>query len=286
MREGQASTTAAFVGFSRGVGIREEGRDDHAHALVHGPLGWLLRGYERHPAARPALRMAFRVALLGMVDHIHLRTAAIDRRVQDALASGIEQVVVLGAGLDARAWRLPGVEAADIFEVDHPSTQAHKRRAVEGRLPRARIVRYVSVDFEHESFGDALLEASLDPARPTAWIWEGVTMYLPHEAIQASLTEMARVSAPGSRLLTTYLVPDSIPLWPVGPMVIEAVFRHVFGEELRGKIPSEDFAAMLAQAGFEVLDDTDSRAWAEPEGASPHGAFALRGERLNHAVLR
>src|SRR5512139_2026895 len=113
MREGKASTTAAFVGFSRGVGIHDEGRDHHAHALVHGPLGWVLRAYERMPTARPALRTALRVVSLGMVDHVHLRTAAIDLRLQEALASGIDQVVVLGAGLDARAWRLPGMEGAD-----------------------------------------------------------------------------------------------------------------------------------------------------------------------------
>jgi len=284
MREGRTSTTAAFVSFARGVGARDRGRDRHAHALVQGPLGWLLQGFERVPAAQPALRQALRVASLGAVDHMYLRTAAIDRRLVEAFSGGIDQLVVLGAGLDARAWRMPEMAEVDVFEVDHPATQAHKRGRIGGHLPRARSLHYVPVDFERESFADALLAAGLDPARPTAWVWEGVVMYLPEAVTASSVRDIARISAPGSRLLATYLVPRAIPFGPVSNRLVEAIFRDVFGEEIRGEIAPDRLAALLAREGFDVLDDTSSAAWARSERTPAGLPAVLRGERLVHAI--
>jgi hypothetical protein len=70
-----------------------------------------------------------------------------------------------------RAHRLPGLELVDVFEVDHPATQAYKRRLA-GGLPL--LVRYVAVDFERDVLAQRLADGGHDGARPTLWIWEGV----------------------------------------------------------------------------------------------------------------
>ncbi|HLH13704.1 MAG TPA: class I SAM-dependent methyltransferase, partial [Solirubrobacteraceae bacterium] len=83
-----------------------------------------------------------------------VRTRAIDDFVLDAANAGCEQALLLGAGYDTRASRLPALASASVFEVDHPATQARKRRAL--RRVSAANVRYVPVDFERDSLTAAL----------------------------------------------------------------------------------------------------------------------------------
>ena len=103
------------------------------------------------------------------------RTVAIDDAVREC---DHPQVVVLGAGLDGRAWRMPELAGVDVYEVDHPASQDDKRaRAGDLGEPAARL-HWVPVDFEHDDLTGALDEAGHDPARPTTWVWEGVVAYL------------------------------------------------------------------------------------------------------------
>src|SRR5690606_11278337 len=107
-----------------------------------------------------------------------LRTLAIDALVTEGMREGIEQCVILGAGLDARAYRLPALTGKKVYEVDHPATQRFKRsRSKRLPSPMAELV-YVSVDFGREAIDDRLLQAGFDPSVPTLFVWEGVTMYL------------------------------------------------------------------------------------------------------------
>ena len=152
---------------------------------------------------------------LGLVEHLALRTLAIDRVVAASVAKGADQVVILGAGLDARAWRMDAMARAVVFEVDHPSTQRFKRERLGSRTSageRARAdVRFVEVDFERESLAARLAEAGHDVRRATTWIWEGVTPYLAPEATRATLAIVAVRSAPGSVLAVTYATPSMEP---------------------------------------------------------------------------
>ena len=140
-------------------------------------------------------RRAMRATTLGLIDHAVLRTQAIDAHLASALRSGIDQIVILGAGLDARAWRLPALESTTVFEVDHPATQRYKQRRIGRRTPCAE-VRYVAVDFEKARFSQGLERAGFRSADPTMWIWEGVAMYLPLDAIRDTLEQLTRLSAP------------------------------------------------------------------------------------------
>jgi methyltransferase (TIGR00027 family) len=135
------------------------------------------------------------------------RTRLIDDLVVAALAHGARQVLLLGAGYDSRAYRLPGIDRVPVFEADHPATQAVKRRLVRGavRPERRRHVHYVPVDLLRQDLGDALLAAGFAALEPTVVVWEGVTNYLDEPAVDATLRRIAALTATGSSLIFTYV---------------------------------------------------------------------------------
>jgi methyltransferase (TIGR00027 family) len=140
----------------------------------------------------------------GVRTSIIARTRLIDDWVQDAARSGAAQLVLLGAGLDSRAWRLPSLANLRIFEVDHPSTSSAKqRRLKELRADLAR-VRFVQVDFDREQLADRLAEAGFDPSRRTVVVWDGVTNYLQAEAVDAIAAWAGRLAV-GSEFIFTYV---------------------------------------------------------------------------------
>lgn len=274
MREGKPSFTAAAVAAARAV----RGVDPLAQGLVDGTLAWLVRVGRAGKAPAAALNLA----TLGLLDHIEMRTRAIDAAVREGVAGGTTQLVILGAGLDARAWRMADLARVHVFEVDHPSTQAFKRSRVGARQPAARDVRFVAVDFSRDDLGDALAAARHDPDSPTFWIWEGVTPYLPREAVRSTLAAIAARSAPRSRIAVTYGTPDGTPLGPAAVRVANVAFR-VMGEELVGLISLDEMHAELDAAGFRVIDDTPASEWGARYGGKKR-RLLLVDERLAVAV--
>jgi methyltransferase (TIGR00027 family) len=133
------------------------------------------------------------------------RTRFMDDVVERSLADGVAQVVILGAGFDARPYRMPSMARALVFEVDHPATSAVKQatmRAALGREPTH--VRFVEVDFQTDSLAAAMPARGYLEERPTLFVWEGVTNYLSEAAVSETLAWCA-AAAPGSRLLFTYV---------------------------------------------------------------------------------
>jgi methyltransferase (TIGR00027 family) len=138
------------------------------------------------------------------------RTRFIDEAVQDVLSQGIEQVVILGAGLDTRPYRLAGMEHARVFEVDLPSVQEVKKKKLHkhfGRLPQQ--VTFLPIDFDTQSLEAVFTGTPFDPASPAIFVWEGVTQYLSEEAVRRTLAFVA-TSAPGSILVFTYVLKSFI----------------------------------------------------------------------------
>ncbi|XVU21577.1 class I SAM-dependent methyltransferase [Actinoplanes sp. CA-054009] len=130
------------------------------------------------------------------------RTVYIDEAVRERPHP---QVVILGAGLDGRAWRMPELAGVAVFEVDQPASQADKRRRAAG-LPGSPPT-FVPVDFGRDHLGGALGAAGHRPEVPTTWIWEGVVPYLTEAEVAATVAEVAARSAPGSRLIVNFQVP-------------------------------------------------------------------------------
>ena len=253
MREGKPSFTAAAVAAARGIAKV----DPLAMALVDGPLSLVMRAGRVGRASAAAVNFA----TLGLVDHIEMRTLAIDEALREAVEAGVRQLVVLGAGLDARAWRMPELAETRVFEVDHPSTQAYKRERVGARSPTAKEVRFVAVDFAKDSLEGALANAEHDATAPTFWLWEGVTPYLPLEAIRATLTAVASRSAKGSRIAVTYGTPQGSPLGATAVRAARFAFRVMIGEALVGLLSPEAMHEELADVGYRLLEDLSAEQW-------------------------
>jgi methyltransferase (TIGR00027 family) len=138
------------------------------------------------------------------------RTRFIDDAVDQALSRGIGQVVILGAGLDTRPYRLSGIERTRVFEVDLPAVQEGKKKKLQkrfGRLPAH--VTFIPIDFDKESLQDVFTGTPFDPASPAIFIWEGVTQYLTEEAVRHTLAFIG-AAAPSSVLVFTYILKSVI----------------------------------------------------------------------------
>lgn len=139
-------------------------------------------------------------ARVAMARHIVLRTRFFDDYLQQAAADGLRQVVLLAAGLDARAFRLPWPAGTRLFELDLPESLAFKEGVLRRAGARPRCARTVLPVDLREDWATAVAGAGFDPAEPTAWLIEGLLIYLGKEAAAALLETVGRLSAPGSRL--------------------------------------------------------------------------------------
>ena len=220
-------------------------------------------------AAREGVR-GFRLEMARvMADMMALRTSAIDAAVRDAIADGATQLVILGAGYDGRAWRLPELAGVKVFEVDHPATQGDKRARVAELPPPAGIVTFVPVNFERDALGDALERAGHDRSAPTCWIWEGVVMYLTRDAMRGTFAAVAQRSAPGSTLIVNYHTTRR-------GLFAQLIFRLIGEPQISAWTP-EEMAADLRSAGFEVREDSGMAEWnerfAQRRGRVERGAY-------------
>ena len=139
-----------------------------------------------------------------LIDMIAVRTKFFDDSFTDAAAAGIRQAVILASGLDSRAYRLPWPAATTVYEIDLPDVLAFKAGVLadlEAQPTADR--RTVAVDLR-DDWPAALRAAGFDDDAPTAWIAEGLLMYLPPEAQERLFDNIDRLSAPGSRIATEY----------------------------------------------------------------------------------
>ena len=136
-----------------------------------------------------------------------VRTRHFDRLFTDAAAEGVRQAVILAAGLDARAYRLPWPDGTAVYEVDQPDVIDFKSRTLAdlGAKPTADR-RTVAIDLRND-WPKALRDNGFDSTQPTAWIAEGLLIYLPSEAQDLLFDRINELSAAGSRVATEH-IPD------------------------------------------------------------------------------
>ena len=185
---------------------------------------------------------------------------------------GIGQLVILGAGFDTRAYRLPAGSPVRCFEVDRPKTQALKRDLLaKAGVDTSRVV-FVSADFEQDDWLAKLVEAGFDQSRPALLLWEGVMIYLEREAVEATLRKVAGL-AKGSLLAFDYFTSEALDsqslYWRYGRWATKAA-----GEPLKFGVDStppsrERLAELLGSCGLALGEqqtlgkETDGkRAWA------------------------
>ena len=188
------------------------------------------------------------------------RTRGMDEFVREEVAEGAVQVVILGAGLDSRAYRLSELAETTVFEVDHPVTAAYKRErvaAVIGRPPAN--VRYVEIDFASEDLAAVLAAAGYDASERSAIVWSGVAPYLEPAAVDATLGWIA-AQTPGSGAIFDYcwqeLVDGEADEKPGARNLRRRVAAQ--GEPLRSGIPRGMTGVFLAARGLELVEDLDA----------------------------
>jgi methyltransferase (TIGR00027 family) len=190
------------------------------------PTGWRARFRYEHLTRESQMMVA--------------RTVAIDADLRNGATP---QVVILGAGLDGRAWRMRELGTSLVFEVDHPDSQQQKLQRIVPLTREAREVRFVPVDFRRDDLARALEAAGHDPHLPTAWLWEGVVMYLDRDEIETTLRIVENRSAPGSRLIVAY----HQPAWM---LLLLAVIVRRLGEPIRTVLTPQQMRELLARYGF------------------------------------
>jgi methyltransferase (TIGR00027 family) len=241
MQTGQASRTAL------GVAIRRVAHQlaDHPPVLID-PIAVRLIGdhYPRH------MERAMHTVARDFRCFMAVRSRVAEDRLAEAVAAGVTQYVVLGAGLDTFALRNP-FPALRVFEVDHPATQKWKRAMLKrAQLHEPETMRFVPLDFEHKTLAAGLREAGFDATQPAFFGWLGVVPYLTLAAFHATLGTIAALPAP-SGVCFDYSLPRE-RLSPLGRTAFDRLAARVAaaGEPLQLFFTPEAMAEEVHRAGF------------------------------------
>jgi methyltransferase (TIGR00027 family) len=258
MRQHEASRTAEFMAVFRAsenakAPTSRAFADPLAAALLPGELRLAVRLFGLRPAAA-LLNAYIDRRWPGARTSGIARTKLIDDWIEQA-AHGIDQVVLLGAGFDTRAWRLGKLASARIFEVDHPNTASVKQERLRSAHADLRKATFVKVDFETDDFDQLLRAADFDTARPAILVWEGVSQYLTGEAVCGVMRWVGGL-APGSRFIFTY-VHEGVLNGSVAFVGADKVIAKVdgSGEPWRFGLLPEQLPAFLRERGLSLLND-------------------------------
>jgi methyltransferase (TIGR00027 family) len=251
MKSGRTSMTALGVASRRAA---HQILDAHPKVLDD-PIAVPLLGAEfyadpiRH--ADPRSR-AFRAFMVG-------RSRFAEDTLASAVAAGVRQYVVLGAGLDTFAYRNP-FPAIQVFEVDFPSTQELKRDKLRAAgIAEPPNLTYVPLDFEHQTLAAGLADAAFDAARPAFYSWLGVVPYLTLPAFRATLDLIANMPS-GSGVVFDYSLSDE-ELSPRLQAARKSLASRVAaaGEPFHLFFRSEQMENELRSAGFQRIEQFDSQ---------------------------
>lgn len=191
-------------------------------------------------------------------------------------ASGLDQYVLLGAGLDSFAHRSPLAGTVRVFEVDHPETQEFKKSVA----PPAEVT-YVPADFETNDMLECLQRGGFDPARPAFVSWLGVSMYLDLPAIERVLTVVGSFAS-GTELVADHMLPPA-DRDEAGNAYVAAVAPNAAtgGEPWRTFLSTTDMAGLLTRHGFTRTrpitqrESVDPALWTRTDTLRPISLSAL-----------
>jgi methyltransferase (TIGR00027 family) len=199
-------TTAVMVAAARAVETEQPDpliRDPYAKLLVTNANAGVLWEAMLDPAVAARVE-SMDAEAAAMIRHMRgyqaVRTNFFDTFFADAAAAGIRQMVILASGLDSRAYRLDWPAGSTVYEIDQPQVLEYKSTTLSdhGVTPSADR-RAVAIDLRQD-WPSALREAGFDPTARTAWLAEGLLMYLPAEAQDALFTQVGELSPAGSRI--------------------------------------------------------------------------------------
>ena len=256
------STTAQVVALYRALEMHRE----PAERIVTDPYAEVfLSGLTRAASSPlalvlPALDLAERNSTTGISTYVLCRHRFIDDHLGDALDDGVEQVIILGAGYDSRAYRFAGpLEGRPVFEVDLAPLSRRKAAIVAdhpGEFGHTAITR-VEIDFRTQSLEQRLTETGFVPGAPSFVAWEGVAPYLSAEAVAETLAALQRLCGQGSVLAMDMWdgVGGSGPLAGLRRLGAQAI--ALVGEPVTFGVRPERVGEVLGAHGFTVADLSD-----------------------------
>jgi len=239
---------------------------DDPFALKLLPLGWrVLFRLLFLPGLRNVVLSLRERRMPGSLGSILCRTRYIDDVLKRSLEKGIEQLVILGAGFDSRAYRIAGLDHVRVFEIDLPGTRDLKQNRVEdvlGAVPKN--VTLLGMDFDRQNLDDILRAAGFQEGKRTLFIWEGVTQYITAEAVHHTLEFVSAASGVGSGIVFTYVRRGLIdgtdcPEW--FPQ-FRAFAARVGSPLIFGFDPAE-LEPYLAELGLKLVDDVGATEYRE-----------------------
>ena len=202
----------------------------------------------------------------GMHEHLICRTRFIDDLIEESTSAGIEQYVILGAGYDSRAYRLKLPPKLKIFEVDQPEVQVIKKSKLPKSISNGDNIIYVSIDFNNQSLKEQLLDAGFDKSKSTIYTLEGVSQYIPKEALSSTLKELATLNAnSNSKIFISYvnklLLEDSKACFGMGYSRPEKAIKFItngakkVGEPWISFYSAKEIQNLLSENGFIVIEN-------------------------------
>ena len=195
----------------------------------------------------------------GLTTYVLTRHRFIDDCLRQALQAGVQQLLLLGAGYDSRAYRFADdLGGRPVFEVDYPATSQRKARIVaeHTELPSSNVQR-VEIDFETDSLADRLRAAGFRDTH-TFVVWEGVSMYLTRAAVKATLGTIREITAPGSELAMDFWYLLDAPDFRGTAYRLSANLLSLLGEPVTFGIHPEDVGSFLERLGYRVRDLADA----------------------------
>jgi len=241
------------------------------------------------PGLRSAVLSLRERRMPGSLGALLCRVRYIDDILKRLLEEGLDQLVILGAGFDSRAYRIAGIDHIQVFEVDLPGTVKLKQTRVErvlGAVPDN--VTLVGMNFDRQNLADVLKGAGLQKGRRTLFIWEGVTQYLTAEAVDHTLKFVSGVSGVGSAIVFTY-VRRGIIDGTDGPEWFQrfTVFARRVGSPLLFGLDPDGLDQYLADRGLRLIDDVGAAEY-QDRYLRPIGRemSVFEGERVAFAVVR
>jgi methyltransferase (TIGR00027 family) len=248
MQPGQPSRTARAAAVHRAVHqVLESGR------IFSDPLALRILGQDTEALVREAEQNPHRRAMRLF---IAVRTRFAEDALAAAVAQGVRQLVVLGAGLDTYAYRGALRDRLQIFEVDHPATQVWKRqRLAEADIPIPDKLTFAGVDFERETLREGLAAAGFDSAQRSFFTWLGVVPYLTEEAAFATLRFIGSLPG-GAQVVFDYSnPPDSLSAESRAAHDMRAAHVAELGEAWVSYFESDPLGAKLRALGFSEIED-------------------------------
>ncbi|WP_022940164.1 class I SAM-dependent methyltransferase [Psychromonas hadalis] len=224
--------------------------DRYALKLIPGAGFKLAAGLTKFHYFRKKIINRYEKSIPGVYGNMICRTRYIDEKLNEAIQKGVKNVVILGAGMDMRAFRIEGIDSLHIYELDSAAMSDYKQQNIKSLIGDNQHVTYVPINLKTESLQQYLTDAGCDNSLQTLFIWEGQTQYFSQTQVEAMLKTVANF-AKGSQLIFSYLIKDVIPEYSQEE-IEENLVKWQFG------IEPKKVKAFLAENKLQLVEDVNA----------------------------